>query len=194
LLADRCSRPDAMAPPVSPKELRLMLSMALIRFVNGFVDAQQQGVYAVSVAAITDQLGMPPWFAELRHAGTHEQLPSLPVLRATCVQALQWLYNSYWSLQRSYFQETTGELRPLLLEYKEYRKKSIKGILLRMAIEETRLLQSIVGLIDVDTFEDTLIPILLEPGYLVPMGKKKRAALPEVQLASDTCKLWSPAL
>ncbi|KAI8051474.1 hypothetical protein BDF22DRAFT_690875 [Syncephalis plumigaleata] len=37
-----------MTSSVSPKELRLMLSMALIRFVNGFVDAQQQGIYAVT--------------------------------------------------------------------------------------------------------------------------------------------------
>jgi hypothetical protein len=42
----------------------------------------------------------------------------------------------------------------------------------RLAIEEDRILQAIVGLIDVSTFEDTLIPILLEPGCLVPMGKK----------------------
>jgi hypothetical protein len=42
-------------------------------------------------------------------------------------QALQWLYNNYWSLQRSYLQETMNELRPLLLEYKDCRKKSIKG-------------------------------------------------------------------
>ncbi|KAI9596500.1 Las1-like-domain-containing protein [Syncephalis fuscata] len=196
LLVDRCSTSPQTAL-VSPKELRLMLSMALIRFVNGFVDAHQQGIYALSVSAIAEQLGMPSWFVELRHAGTHEQLPSLSVLRSTCAQALHWLYTNYWSLQRSYLQETVGEIRPLLLEYKDLRKKSVKAnkaTLNKLAGEETRLLRSMASLVDADTFEDTLVPILLEVGILVPMGKKKRAALPDIQIAKDIYELWSPAL
>ncbi|KAI8051475.1 Las1-like-domain-containing protein [Syncephalis plumigaleata] len=140
---------------------------------------------------------MPSWFVELRHAGTHEQLPSLSILRTTCGQALHWLYNSYWSVQRSNLQETMNELRPLLLEYKTYRKKSLKANKVskqRFGVKVDRLLQSIVGHIDMNTFEDTLIPILLEPGCLVPMGKTKRATLPEVQLTEEICQIWTMAL
>jgi hypothetical protein len=96
------------------------------RFVNGFVDAQQQGAHAMSIYILAKHLGMPAWFVELRHAGTHEQLPGLPVLNAACTKALQWLYDHYWAVQRSYLQEIQAELRPILKEYKESRKKTTR--------------------------------------------------------------------
>ncbi|RKP11190.1 Las1-like-domain-containing protein [Thamnocephalis sphaerospora] len=199
LLVDRCSldTKHACAPVVPPKELRLMMTMALIRFVNGFVDAQQQGVYALSVSAVAEQLGIPARFVELRHAGTHDQLPGLVVLRSACTQALRWLYDNYWAQQRSYLHEAMVEMRPVLSEYKELRKKTMKtrrAASGRPASEEARALRMIVGLSDADTFEDTLIPILLEPGFLVPTGKKKRAALPNIQLPTELDRLWRPAL
>ena len=58
--------------------------LRIIRFVNGMVDAEQQGAYAISIATLATKLYMPLWFVELRHAGTHEQLPSLQVLRNGC--------------------------------------------------------------------------------------------------------------
>ena len=56
------------------------------RFVNGFVDQAQRGMYAASAAAVAEQLGLPGWFVELRHAGTHDQLPTLQLLRSGCQQ------------------------------------------------------------------------------------------------------------
>ena len=50
-------------------------------FVNGLVDPAQQGPFARSIASIAAQIGLPLWFVELRHAATHEDLPSLQVLR-----------------------------------------------------------------------------------------------------------------
>ena len=41
----------------------------------------QVGAYARSIAAIAAQLGLPAWLVELRHAATHEDLPSLELLR-----------------------------------------------------------------------------------------------------------------
>lgn len=54
---------------------------AIIRLVNGLVDPLQLGAYARSIASIAQQLGLPAWLVELRHAATHEDLPSLEVLR-----------------------------------------------------------------------------------------------------------------
>ena len=54
---------------------------AIIRLVNGLVDPLQLGAYARSIHSIAQQLGLPPWLVELRHAATHEDLPSLEVLR-----------------------------------------------------------------------------------------------------------------
>ncbi|KAJ1554220.1 Ribosomal biogenesis protein las1l, partial [Cladochytrium tenue] len=103
---------------LTESELRLMYAMAFIRFFNGIVDSQQKGVYAQSVSTIADSIGLPPWFVELRHSATHDQLPSLQLLRSGCVQvadlnpkkrrilkatsdaiarqALDWLRENYW--------------------------------------------------------------------------------------------------
>ena len=54
---------------------------AIIRLVNGLVDPLQLGAYARSIHSIAQQLGLSASFVELRHAATHEDLPSLEVLR-----------------------------------------------------------------------------------------------------------------
>ena len=56
-------------------------SAAVIRLVNGLVDPLQVGMYARSIHSIAQQLGLPAWLVELRHAATHEDLPSLELLR-----------------------------------------------------------------------------------------------------------------
>ena len=45
---------------------------------------------------LAKQLNLPTYFVELRHMGTHENLPSLDILRSTCSKALTWLYDNYW--------------------------------------------------------------------------------------------------
>lgn len=67
--------------PSSSLNLRQSYALALIRMVNGLVDPLQQGVYARSIGGIASQIGLPLWLVELRHAGTHEDLPSLELLR-----------------------------------------------------------------------------------------------------------------
>ncbi|CAB4406067.1 unnamed protein product [Rhizophagus irregularis] len=64
---------------ISNHELRLLYSMVFIRFVNGMVDPFQQGTFALSISSIAVKLNMPLWFVEMRHAGTHEHLPSLQI-------------------------------------------------------------------------------------------------------------------
>lgn len=66
--------------------LRHGYAAAIIRFVNGLVDPLQLGVYARSIASIAAQLGLPAWLVELRHAATHEDLPSLQLLREAARQ------------------------------------------------------------------------------------------------------------
>lgn len=65
----------------TPLVKRHAYAAALIRLVNGLVDPLQLGAYARSITSLAQQLGLPPWLVELRHAATHEDLPSLEVLR-----------------------------------------------------------------------------------------------------------------
>jgi hypothetical protein len=71
--------------------------MTLIRFVNGLVDIQQKGQYAISISSLAEKIGLPTFFVELRHDATHNQLPSLPVLLNSVQTALNWLEINYWN-------------------------------------------------------------------------------------------------
>ena len=76
--------------------LQLSYTMAIIRFVNGLLDPLQQSQFAVPMQLLAKQLQLPTSFVELRHMGTHENMPSLEMLRIGCKNALNWLYDHYW--------------------------------------------------------------------------------------------------
>ncbi|POY75509.1 hypothetical protein BMF94_1411 [Rhodotorula taiwanensis] len=123
------------AGAVSEHELRLSYSMAIIRFVNSLVDPLQTTYFARSIASLAAQIGLPPWFVELRHQATHEHLPSIAVLRDAARQAVDWLYANYWlpALNSAFATSTLAAalpplplstLRPLLLTtYKSLSKQ-----------------------------------------------------------------------
>ncbi|SPO25143.1 uncharacterized protein UTRI_02753_B [Ustilago trichophora] len=76
--------------------VRLNYSLALTRFVNSVVDSHQTGGFAQSIAAIAARIGLPLWFVEIRHAVTHEELPSIAVCRQAAHSALAWLHRHFW--------------------------------------------------------------------------------------------------
>ncbi|KAI8613946.1 Las1-like-domain-containing protein [Chytriomyces sp. MP71] len=171
---------------VSEHELRLMYSMAFVRFVNGVVDTQQKGMYAASVAGIAESLGLPTWFVDLRHAGTHDRLPSIALLRAGCHQALDWLNANYWVVQTTYINNTASDVRELLVQFLDVSTKDSVAALARI--------KEIVGIILADNYRDFLIPCLLEPGFLVPDLKKTRSKYPELTLHAAVQSLWNEPL
>lgn len=117
--------------------LRQSYAAALIRLVNGLVDPLQLGVYARSIAAIAAQLGLPAWLVDLRHAATHEDLPSLELLRQASRESLTWLLNNYFLpiLNQSTSTEpqpkTLPPLLPLLKRYKTLVKATLRDASLR---------------------------------------------------------------
>ncbi|KAJ3289662.1 rRNA-processing protein las1 [Borealophlyctis nickersoniae] len=184
-----------MTNGVTEHEIRLLYSMTFIRFVNGLVDTAQRGMYASSVASIADHLGLPGWFVDLRHSGTHDDLPSLPLLRAGCQQALQWLDENYWTMQKNYVADTTEEIRESLKKYKNLRKKKEKDTLgPRQAEELETALASIATTLTFDSYREILLPMLLERGFLVPLAKKKRSSYPSLTLPEPLSRIWVPAL
>ncbi|KAJ3813060.1 Las1-like-domain-containing protein [Lentinula lateritia] len=117
IVQDDCSNTSSLV-------LRHSYSAAVIRMVNGLVDPLQFGIYARSIAAIAVQLGLPAWLVELRHAATHEDLPSLEVLREAARQSMTWLLHNYWfpTLDPSTASQPEAiPLRPLEPILKEYR-------------------------------------------------------------------------
>ncbi|KAJ3055572.1 rRNA-processing protein las1 [Rhizophlyctis rosea] len=151
-------------------------------------------MYAASAASVAEQLGLPGWFVELRHAGTHDQLPSMQLLRSGCTQALGWLNENYWKVQKTYVADTAMEVRNLLLRYKERRKLAGKVKGLNNGDQEAEhVLSEVTTIITVDTYREILIPILASQGLLVPVAKKKRSTQ-QLELSPALVQLWAPAL
>lgn len=86
----------SLPPSVGSLAKRLALASALVRLVNSLVDPLQQGLYARPVALLAAELGLPGWLVELRHAATHDDLPSVAVLVEAGREALAYLDKAYW--------------------------------------------------------------------------------------------------
>ncbi|KAF5356105.1 hypothetical protein D9756_004030 [Leucocoprinus leucothites] len=123
---------------------RYSYAAAIIRLVNGLVDPLQLGAYARSIASIAAQLGLPAWLVELRHAATHEDLPSLEVLREAAQQSMSWLLYNYFLPTinpANASQRETPPLRPLAPVLKQY--KSVLKTITRDASLRTRYKQEV---------------------------------------------------
>ena len=71
-------------------------AMAIVRLVNGVADAAQKGKYAASVAGLAATAGLPRVLVDVRHEATHNELPTVKMLRLAASHALSWLQGSYW--------------------------------------------------------------------------------------------------
>lgn len=100
------------SPEVSPRrsdaELVLCYSMAICRFVNGFVDTAQKGQFAAPIHRLAEQLSIPLYLVEIRHDVTHGRLPTLEYLRMAAKDALKWLGVYYWASQALLLESLTG--------------------------------------------------------------------------------------
>ncbi|KAJ2451416.1 rRNA-processing protein las1 [Coemansia sp. RSA 2336] len=185
---------------VSIGQQRHMYAMVLIRFVNSIVDLEQKGVYAQSMASLASRIGMPAWFVELRHACTHEQIPSLAVLRSTCAQALHWLEDYYWKKQsRKLPADTMDRIRAAISDYASA-CQAAKGLSQGSGInspeaatfEEAKAsLEKLLEALHSDAVRLYVVPVLLEPGALVPEDKRQRAKFPECAMPPALARQWA---
>ncbi|KAG2235909.1 hypothetical protein INT48_008212 [Thamnidium elegans] len=193
---------DERNTTMSHKEKRLMYGMAIIRFVNGLVDREQKGKFAKSINALARSMGLPSWFVDLRHASTHERLPSLTVLRAGALQAVGWLHDNYWIHNLKNPDEKTllkqnPEIKIKLNQYKECRKTFIKEKYSGSQNDPNpyvACIQALIEIIDEDVIKSDIIPLLLGVGGLVPTGKKKRASAEEMVISKGLIELWTPLI
>ncbi|KAI0080065.1 Las1-domain-containing protein [Panus rudis PR-1116 ss-1] len=131
--------------------LRQSYATAIIRLVNGLVDPMQLGAYARSISSIATQLGLPTWLVELRHAATHEDLPSLEILRQAANDSMTWLLNNYWlptinpATPPSAQAPKLPTLEPQLKQYKDLLKATTRDASLQNTFkpEITRVLREV---------------------------------------------------
>ncbi|KAI7825104.1 Las1-like-domain-containing protein [Gamsiella multidivaricata] len=183
----------------SDQDLRLMYSMVFIRFVNGYVDAFQSSKSAKSIAYLAvEKVGMPVWFVELRHTATHDYLPSLTILRSATQQALAWINDNYWipqlvsvrmdeMLTPEMLTALSEDVRQMIENYKQEKERQIEANTMPQPKQETvvigRLVRDLIK--RCRSGEDllaTLIPIMLEPGMLIPKSKKMRSSARDLSL------------
>ncbi|KAL6059939.1 rRNA-processing protein las1 [Balamuthia mandrillaris] len=194
----------------SSKELQLMYSMALTRFVNGLADSAQRGAYATSVGQIAARMGLPQLLVDLRHGATHSRLPALSILRSAASTALHWLDERYWQPQHHRLACSRHNLRALLQSFQSLKTEiqhlrlvlestsaatsslSRQNALLKEKSRAARMcLKTIILATTTHRVKDYLVPTLLDDGFLVP---PPLAGLTVEAVFHTLTQLWEAAL
>ncbi|RPB23768.1 Las1-domain-containing protein [Terfezia boudieri ATCC MYA-4762] len=192
-------------PGASQLNLQLSYSTAICRFVNGLLDPAQQSHFAISMHTLARNLNLPASFVEIRHAATHENLPSLAVLRTAASRALGWLWSNYWVwVGATPIDEVNPEVEPqdvnlsrarlLLKQWRKLRRQNptreIKeGENVPESREALAIIRDCVGICGTTEGLDGVVDAFLEEKALIPSGKKKSSAL-----MKGAFLLWLPLL
>lgn len=147
----------------NPMFLRLSYTMAIVRLVNGVVELEQRGQYAQAVSTLAERIGLPRWLVDIRHEGTHTDLPALETLRMGTNIALQWLVAHYWSVQEEHLLNGLQSVREFLRSY-------------HAAMED-------------EGGEETLVQLLNDVGKRIATNKVKSALVPLLTGAHSTLSL-----
>ena len=94
---------------------RLGGAMLVVRCVNGLVDAGQTRQLAQPIAALAEAIRLPAWLVDLRHAATHNALPSGAVLDAAAAELLSYFYDRYWAAQRQKLRDLRANADALIV-------------------------------------------------------------------------------
>ncbi len=131
------------------KTLRLAYTTAVIRFVNELVDQAQKTAFATSIAKLADQLGLPRFFVDIRHDGTHDQMSSLELLRWAASEALKWLEDKYWSCEddRNVNEEMKERVHKSLDVFLEQLAKISSEVVVNASLEKN-VMSRIIGPLD----------------------------------------------
>ncbi|XP_074292453.1 uncharacterized protein LOC141619323 isoform X4 [Silene latifolia] len=84
----------------SEEMLSMLYTMAIMRLVNGIIEKTRER-QKLSIAVAADLIHMPRMLIDIRHEGSHRELPSLHLLRRASVLALDWLKSYYWDRQEN---------------------------------------------------------------------------------------------
>lgn len=108
--------------------LRMAYSMAIVRLLNGVVD-QLHKKRGQSINDSANSIGLPRLLVDIRHEASHNQLPTLPLLRLASKQALDWLKSHYWEPQKNVFPNIRPEIefRLYMLALHIKRKQSMRA-------------------------------------------------------------------
>ncbi|CAL8462260.1 g1791 [Coccomyxa elongata] len=114
--------------------------MLVIRLVNGISDSSQKGRVAMSVANLAEDAGIPRILVDVRHDASHNELPSLALLRLASTAAVSWLSSAYWQRQADHLLSCRAHISSLLQRYIELQRAAfLKQATMGKAEEEDSL-------------------------------------------------------
>ncbi|KAG7395738.1 Ribosomal biogenesis protein las1l [Phytophthora boehmeriae] len=148
----------------SHMELSLLYASVVVRCVNGLVDGSQKGAYATAVSLLAQRIGIPLWVVDLRHESTHNQLPSLPVLRFAAQHLLAWLRANYWGAQEDAIRGQVHHVAQWLFAQLSHLNQAVDG-----EIQGDGSVQNGVGadprvlqpVLDADNLRNIVVPLLV---------------------------------
>ncbi|XP_073126980.1 uncharacterized protein [Henckelia pumila] len=111
----------------SEEALSMQYCMAIMRLVNGIIEKTRRK-NDISIGEAADAIGIPRTLIDIRHEGSHRDLPSLKLLRGASEKALDWLISYYWEPQEKVIPDQNIE--------KENMEKKIKHRLQKVALCE----------------------------------------------------------
>ncbi|CAI9784691.1 unnamed protein product [Fraxinus pennsylvanica] len=82
----------------SQEMLSMLYCMAIMRLVNGVVEKTRKKT-VISIGEAANAIGIPRMLIDIRHEGSHRDLPSLQLVRLASTKALDWLKSYYWEPQ-----------------------------------------------------------------------------------------------
>ncbi|XP_012065836.1 uncharacterized protein LOC105628951 isoform X2 [Jatropha curcas] len=92
-------RKDLRSEAVHSEQMLAMLyCMAILRLVNCVVEKTRKKT-EISIAEAAGAIGIPRTLIDVRHEGSHRDLPALTLLRDSAVKAIHWLKSYYWEPQ-----------------------------------------------------------------------------------------------
>ncbi|KAL1199151.1 hypothetical protein V5N11_014648 [Cardamine amara subsp. amara] len=79
--------------------LQMLYCMGILRLVNCVIEKTRRREN-FSIAEAAKAIGIPRKLIDLRHEGSHRELPALSVLRDAADEVLEWLKSYYWEPQK----------------------------------------------------------------------------------------------
>ncbi|XAR60274.1 hypothetical protein NMG60_11033574 [Bertholletia excelsa] len=84
----------------SEEMLAMLYCMAIVRLVNGVIEKMRKK-NELSIAEAADAINIPRMLIDIRHEGSHRDLPSLQLVRLASIKAIDWLKSYYWEPQKN---------------------------------------------------------------------------------------------
>lgn len=206
---------DLLPPPAdsaAAHATRLTSAMAVVRFINGMVDPLQTGElapqcqyhaeilgpYARPISHLAASIQIPASLISLRHRATHEDLPPLPLLRQSVLQAIHYLHTfSFLPLLASSSTQPAYEGRDraekLVGRWKRLMKDRLRD---REVAEDTaraKELRRVRRGLESEEVEDVVEALCGTEG-MIPLARKKRPGKTDTAPPTALLQVWAPLL